>query len=127
MNKNESKKILIIDDNVNIRASLRMALELFGFEIFEAANGQEGLSLLQKIIPSIILLDLMMPVMNGWQFVDSLAQEKTLSTIPIVVLTAFIDKVKTIKANAFVAKPFEFTHLLEVINSIMLEDEKIEC
>lgn len=62
-----SKKILIVEDDGNIRELLRLYLEREGYEITEAANGEEGVELWRKINPDMILLDVMMPIMDGWQ------------------------------------------------------------
>lgn len=119
-----AESILIIDDDVNIRESLRIALGFELYEIFLAANGQEGLNLLQKFTPSIILLDLMMPVVSGWQLSEVLAQNKILSRIPLIVLSAFTHNVSRIKADAFIGKPFDLLHLLKVIKNLILKNEK---
>lgn len=118
-----SQCILVIDDDVHIRESLHFALEIEGYEILLAANGQEGLDFLQKITPDIILLDLMMPVVNGWQFIELLGQHKTLPRIPIIVLSAFTQKAIP-ETDAFITKPFELTHLFQVIQNLLIKNEK---
>ena len=62
-----SKKILIVEDDGNIRELLRLYLEREGYEITEASNGEEGVEQWRKVNPDMILLDVMMPIMDGWQ------------------------------------------------------------
>lgn len=119
----DSHTILIIEDNADIRESLRMVLELKGNQVFEAANGEEGLNFLHKMIPDIILLDLMMPVMNGWKFIEAVAQNQIFSTIPIIVLSAYADKTPTIQANAFLLKPVDINHLFDTISAIIMSEK----
>jgi CheY-like chemotaxis protein len=81
--------VLVIDDDPEIRALTRQMLERTGMTMGEAANGAEGLAWLEaNPLPSIILLDLMMPVMDGFEFLDRLQQNDVWSSVPVVVVTA---------------------------------------
>lgn len=87
-------RILVIEDDLDIRESLKDLLEMEGFSALTAENGQEGLRILGEIAePCLILLDLMMPVMNGWEFLEVLKNEQrhVLATIPVVVTTGAAD------------------------------------
>jgi CheY-like chemotaxis protein len=111
-----SKIILVVEDDEGIRETLKFALELDGYKVSTAANGQEGIELLQTIPkPGLILLDLMMPVMDGWGFIAALEKDMAFSTIPVVVVSAFADKAKTIRAAEIITKPMNFEHLMEVV------------
>ena len=113
MNK---KKILIVEDDANIREVLELALEFEGYDIVCAVNGKDGVDQLAKgINPDLILLDLMMPVMNGWEFVEKLSMDQKNKNIPVVVVSAFIEKNTPIKCSAYVAKPVDLTHLLNTV------------
>lgn len=93
-----------------------MAIELEGYTVYTAGNGREGLDLLSTIpAPCLILLDLMMPVMNGFEFMEARASHPALSRIPVVVVSAFAEKAKAILANGFVAKPVNLDHLFDLI------------
>jgi CheY-like chemotaxis protein len=81
-------KILIIDDSSFQRRSIRKILEVDGHEIQEATNGRQGLEKIPTFTPDCILLDILMPDMNGFKFLKALQEQK--STIPVVVLTADI-------------------------------------
>jgi len=84
------RSILLVEDEPEIRESLKDALESEGYEVVTASNGQEALDVLSTIRkPCLILLDLMMPVMNGWEFAEALQADSELAEIPIIVVTAF--------------------------------------
>ncbi|MBC7537897.1 MAG: response regulator transcription factor [Bacteriovorax sp.] len=111
-----NKSILVIEDNKEIQDSLKMALEVEGYYVFTADNGKEGLDKLEKIpTPCMILLDLMMPVMNGWEFVDAISKDLMLSTIPVVVVSAFGDKKGTPKTDGYIQKPIDLDALLNTV------------
>jgi CheY-like chemotaxis protein len=108
-------RILIVEDDADIRESLTVALEWEGFEVFSAANGREGIEALAVLpAPCLILLDLMMPVMNGWEFAAALGTEPRLATIPIVVVSAFSERGEAIAAKAFLSKPIALDLLLDL-------------
>jgi CheY-like chemotaxis protein len=107
--------ILIIDDDETIRQMLKLALEMQDYTVYTAANGKDGLLELRKIpTPCIILLDLMMPEMDGWQFVNTLTSEKELSSIRIFVMTAFPEKASTLTVAGVIRKPFDLDQLFEI-------------
>ncbi|OFZ22544.1 MAG: hypothetical protein A2X94_03560 [Bdellovibrionales bacterium GWB1_55_8] len=111
------KTVLLVEDDEAIRQVLQMMLEVEQFDVLVAANGQEALEILAKapVRPCLILLDLMMPVMNGWEFVEAVNKVEAYASIPIVVITAFHDKVDTIKVNGFMLKPIEFDGFLKTV------------
>ena len=113
---NTSRNILLIEDDVDIRTILKEALEWEGYRVFTAANGQEGIDILPEIpAPSLILLDLMMPVMNGWEFADVLETHRAYSDIPIVTISAFSDPEKRIRASGFIKKPVDLDVLFALV------------
>ena len=108
--------ILVVEDDEGIREMIKLALEMEGYTVFTAVNGKQGLDLLPTIPkPSLILLDLMMPVMNGWEFVDAISKDMTLATIPVVVVTAFPNGTNAIRAKSVMKKPVDLHTLLEVV------------
>lgn len=110
------KSILVVEDNKEIQDSLKLALEIEGYHVFTADNGKQALEQLSRIpTPCIILLDLMMPVMNGWEFVDEISKDLMLSTIPIVVVSAFGDKKGTPKSIGYIQKPIDLDTLLDTV------------
>lgn len=84
----KKKKILIIDDEDDYRQTLKDRLLYEGFEVLEAINGVSGIEMAQESKPDLILLDLMMPVMNGYKVWASLRKNVLLNSIPILILTA---------------------------------------
>jgi CheY-like chemotaxis protein len=104
--------ILLIDDEESIRQVLSLALEFEGYEVFSASNGQEAIEMLSRIPrPSLILLDLMMPVMNGWGFMEALLKRPQFTGIPVVIVSAFSEKAEGLKTVALLQKPVELEKL----------------
>lgn len=112
-----SKRILIIEDDYDIRETFKQLLELEGYEVMTAANGKEGLETLKRMQrPCVILLDLMMPVMNGWEFLNAQKNDPALADIPVVVVTAAgKDKEKSVDAAGYIKKPVELQALLDTV------------
>jgi CheY-like chemotaxis protein len=107
---------MIVEDDEGIRDTLQFALELENYTVVTAANGRLGLELLSAIPPpSLILLDLMMPVMNGWEFADALKRDSQLTRIPVVIVTAYGDQAKAIDASGVITKPVELEALFHVV------------
>lgn len=86
-----SGSILIVEDNDAIRGALVALLQLQGYTVEEAANGKQALAVARERPPDLILLDLMMPVMDGWTFLDIKEHDPTLAPIPVVVNSAVGD------------------------------------
>lgn len=112
----QCKSILVVEDDEGIRNTLHFAIEGEGYQVFAAANGREALDLLSGMPkPCLILLDLMMPVMNGWEFSKMMQEDSVLATIPIVIVTAYSDQAKTVQSRGVLKKPVELSRLFEVI------------
>jgi CheY-like chemotaxis protein len=115
--REKSPNILVVEDEPDIRSSLRQALEWEGYAVVEAENGREGVEKLSTMpTPCLILLDLMMPVMNGWEFAQALKGDMALATIPVVVVTAFAERgLDRLGARGVVKKPVDLDRLLAVV------------
>ncbi len=114
----QCRSILVVEDEADIRLSLQEALEWEGYRVFAASNGREALARLPNMpSPCLILLDLMMPVMNGWEFAAAVREDDILATIPIVVVTAFAHEVqrRTIGEREVVCKPIDLDLLLRLV------------
>ena len=114
------KKILLIEDAVDIQNLLAQLFELEGYEVLSAFHGKEALTKLHSLecLPHIILLDLMMPVMDGYAFRREPRMHPRIATIPTVVMTAERDihsKRNEIPADAYIQKPLDIDHLLDVV------------
>lgn len=104
--------ILVVDDDPDLREFLRLTLTSMGFEVTSAANGREALDVLEGYDPDLILLDMKMPVMDGWEFCRTL--EGRDARPPIVVLTAAPDpacRAAEAHADGWLGKPFEYEDL----------------
>lgn len=115
-----AKKILIVEDEENIRELLRLYLEREGYEISEAANGVEGLKKWKAENPDMILLDVMMPMMDGWQVCRSIREE---SAMPIIMLTAkgeTSDRVSGLEMGAddYIVKPLEMREVVARVRAV---------
>ncbi|MCP3161633.1 response regulator [Myxococcus qinghaiensis] len=108
-----------MDDDPDILEALSEILEAEGFVIRRARNGKEALERLEPDPPHLILLDLMMPVMDGWEFAQRMRQKPpAIATIPLIVLSADRNvgsKAQDIGAVGHLAKPFELNDLLEMV------------
>jgi CheY-like chemotaxis protein len=109
--------ILIVEDDADLREMMAQLLTLEGFRASAVANGREALEYLsQGGKPDVILLDLMMPVMDGWEFRRKQQADKVLSKVPVIVLSA-LDQTRAadVSAVAFLKKPLDFDRLLELV------------
>ena len=115
-----AREILVVEDDSDLRESLSQALRDHGFTVSSASNGQQALDLLRAgTRPSLILLDLMMPVLNGWELRDALRQDPALSAIPQLVISAYMDEaeqhVLALPPDDCIRKPFHIRILLDAI------------
>lgn len=115
-----ASEVLVVDDDVDIRESLLELLELEGYSVRGAANGREALEQLRRRRASVILLDLMMPVMDGFEFRQEQLGDPELSEIPVVLVSAggrCEQAAKELAALGCVKKPLDVAALLRVIRS----------
>jgi CheY-like chemotaxis protein len=118
---NNQHKILVIEDDEDIRESLKELLEDSGYEVVCMSNGQHGLDHLRsgQVPPKLILLDLMMPVMDGHTFRVEQKNDPKLASIPVVIMTAdgqVAAKKASADAQAFLRKPVNIDTVLEVVS-----------
>jgi CheY-like chemotaxis protein len=110
--------ILVVDDDTDIQLVLREVLEDEGFAVEVAGNGAEALERLEDFSPSLILLDLMMPVMSGAAFRERQLAQASLASIPTVLITADArahDVARDLGVNELIPKPIGLSELLEVV------------
>jgi two-component system, OmpR family, alkaline phosphatase synthesis response regulator PhoP len=123
----EKKKILLVDDDPDFVEAVRVIVESGGYQVRVAYDGQEGLDAVAEEKPDLIVLDVMMPVMNGHAACARLKADKATASIPIILLTAVADRVTTStythrdmlesEAEDYMPKPVEPTELLTLIKS----------
>jgi len=116
----EKISVLVVDDEENIRNILEYNLELHGFKVYQAEDGPTALELAREKKPGMILLDWIMPGMNGLQVLEKLKADQNTKSIPVVMLTAkklLTDIVKTLYAGVddYITKPFEPEKLCKMI------------
>ena len=125
----DKPEVLIIDDNIDIRTYLRSVLSE-KYNVSEAADGKVGLELARKIVPDIVLSDIMMPVMDGLAFCQQLKTDKAISHIPVILLTArSLDEQRAEGyehgADAYLSKPFSLRLLFSRIDNLIQSRKKL--
>ena len=117
------KKILIVDDEQDIVESLKFVLEVSGFVCYTAFNGEDGLKLAKEIIPDLIILDVMMPKINGYKISRLLKYDSKYKDIPIIMVTArsqLEDKMigEETGADIYMTKPFDIEELVNNVKKL---------
>lgn len=118
INNSAQRSVIVVDDDPAILDLVEMVLDEEGYTVRTASNGLEALDLLQSQQPSLVLLDLMMPVMDGWTFCRTVKDNAETSNLPIVVMSADLhlgQKADDIRADDFLLKPFDIDNLLEMV------------
>lgn len=111
--------ILVVEDDAAIRDTVVALLEDAGYPVLTAANGREGLDRIEATQPSLVLLDMRMPVLDGWAFAREL--ERRRESVPIVVMSAARDArawAQEVNAVAYLAKPFNIDELLQLVERL---------
>ncbi|MDP8924086.1 MAG: response regulator [Chloroflexota bacterium] len=116
----QSKRVLVVDDDPGIRTLLHVALEDEGYSVDSATNGREALDKIHHDQPSAILLDLMMPVMDGWSFLAACRRDGLCRDVPIIVMSAgaWAGTMMGLGTDAFIAKPFDLDVLLGTLATL---------
>ena len=117
-------RILVVDDEEGIRILCRVNFELADYEVVEAADGAAAVEAARTHLPDLILLDVMMPAMDGWEVLHRLKADETTSHIPVVMLTARTSEADQLKAWGggvldFVQKPFDPGLLEELADRVL--------
>jgi CheY-like chemotaxis protein len=108
---------MVVEDDPSIREVVSQILQLEGYTVHCAENGKQALERLKELpYPVLILLDLMMPVMNGWQFLEARKKNSVLAELPVVVVSAVGDQARNAGATEVIRKPPDIDSLLEVVH-----------
>lgn len=125
MSDKNAKRILCVEDEPEMIDLIRLILNRRGFEVAGASGGVEGLSKIRETHPDLVLLDLMMPDMDGWEVYQQIKADEALRDIPVIVVTAkaqSIDKVLGLhiaKVDDYIAKPFSPQELLSSVEKVL--------
>ena len=117
------RKILVIEDDKFLLKFICTLLESYGFEVATASNGEEALGILEQLKPELIILDIMMPVMDGWELVEKIKLNQSITTIPIIVVSAKseeknIQRAQKLGVAGYFPKPFDPKELIKTIEDI---------
>ena len=117
-------KILVVDDDPNIMRTLRDRLEKSGYDVLTASNGREGLGMALDEKPDVVLLDIIMPIMDGHEMLEALRRQPSGEEPSVIMFTARSQKQDISRANAcgiddYVVKPFDLGELLERIEKVV--------
>lgn len=119
----ENTYVLIVDDDPPIRNLLRQIFKRLGFEAREARDGVEAIAQVEEAMPRLIMLDLMMPRMNGWEVLSTLRDRGLLDKVTVVVLTAVgstrTEGLREFGVRAILSKPFEIHDLTNIIRNVL--------
>jgi CheY-like chemotaxis protein len=119
------KRILVVDDEPSVRRLLTDLLSGEGYLVSEAADGMRGLDVLREICPDVVILDMMMPYMNGWTFAEECRRMDSIRAVPIIAISAMFDMQKSANAlrslgvRAFLPKPFDVEVLLSLVSTLL--------
>ena len=115
-------RVLLVDDDEDMRASLAEALEEAGYGVLQAENGQRALEVMAAERPHLVLLDLLMPVLNGWQFCQRKSEDPATAAIPVIAMSAAVSKDPRspyfIDVHDSIAKPIDLGELLQKIAKV---------
>jgi len=125
MNNTTVRHIVCIEDEPEMIELIQLILNRRGFEVHGASGGKEGLKMARETLPDLVLLDLMMPDMDGWEVYQQMKAEESTRNIPVIVVTAKaqnIDKVLGLhiaKVDDYIAKPFGPQELIDSVEKIL--------
>ena len=123
------KTVLVVDDTVEIRENVAEMLELANYNVITAQNGREGCDLARTQLPDLVVSDIMMPVVDGFEMLRMLRSDAKTSSIPFIFLTAKSERTESQNALAagadgFITKPFSNDELIEAVEVILTKREK---
>ena len=117
-------KILLVEDNEMNRDMLSRRLERRGFEVVTAVDGEQGLAMAESVAPALILMDMSLPGIDGWELTQRLKASPTMKTVPIIALTAHAmagdrERALAVGCDDFDTKPVELSRLLAKIDALL--------
>ena len=128
----QTKKIVYVEDELEMIDLVKLILNRKGYEVIGAAGGREGLDIIRDILPDLVLLDLMMPDIEGWEVYQQMRADDATKHIPVIIITAKaqnIDKVLGLhiaKVNDYISKPFSPQDLVTSVEKVFESIQKID-
>jgi two-component system, OmpR family, alkaline phosphatase synthesis response regulator PhoP len=128
---NERRRVLVVDDEPDVLLLCRVNLEFEGYEVVEASDGEEAMERLREQRFDVVLLDVMMPKMDGWQVLEAVKADEELRELPVVMLTAKVQDQDQIRgwsqgAADYITKPFSPLALSQVLQDVLATDPEEE-
>jgi chemosensory pili system protein ChpA (sensor histidine kinase/response regulator) len=123
----EQNAIVVVDDSPSVRETIAFILESEGYEVHRAVNGREGIEIIRSIHPRVVLLDAMMPEMDGFDVCRRIRADAALTDIHVVMLTTMgmeADRERAVEAgvNHFLTKPFDADEVLQLLEGLFSDD-----
>jgi CheY-like chemotaxis protein len=128
---NERRRVLVVDDEPDVLLLCRVNLEFEGYEVAEATDGEQAMERLREQPFDVVLLDVMMPKMDGWQVLEAVKADEDLKDLPVVMLTAKVQDQDQIRgwsqgAADYITKPFSPLALSQVLQDVLATDPEEE-
>lgn len=119
---------MVVDDQQDIRLMCRVNLALEGYDVIEAGDGASALALARRLHPDMLLLDVMMPGIDGWKVLETMRADPALASTPVVMLTARVQREDELRgwsggASEYLSKPFNPSTLTEVVRRVLSGDD----
>jgi DNA-binding NarL/FixJ family response regulator len=126
-----SEQLLLVDDEPGLREAVQAYLEDSGFEVAVASNAMEGLALAQQKLPDLVITDIMMPQVDGYEFLKQLREDPQFKTLPVVFLTArgmTVDRIQGYNAgcDAYLSKPFDPDELVAIVTNLLERQRNLQ-
>jgi len=122
MSEKRNSLILLVEDDHDIRVALRQSLEMANYQVISAPNGRDALMIIKKQKPDLIILDMIMPLMDGEEFLRAKDADSELINIPVMLISAFEDKLKVIPQRPNLKKPLDLDEVLEKVPEVLGKD-----
>ena len=113
--------VMLVEDDGSIREFLTLVLESHGYDVAAARDGQEALDLLEETVPDVVLTDLEMPRLDGWQLISTLRFDPVVSQVPVIVISAAVGPLSQddLGVHAVIEKPFLVENLIQVLETVL--------
>jgi DNA-binding response OmpR family regulator len=117
-------KILVVDDEPDVLLIVKTGMQAEGYDVVTASNGVDALAMVKEEKPDVVILDVMMPLMDGFEVLAKLKEDDATAAVPVIMLTGLSERSKIQKAlvsgiHFYVVKPFEFEELIQKVRTVL--------